>query len=99
VERVELAGWSLTKAAEAAVVRTEPREWLGRYWDEGPAGQLDRSSAPAALANRNHERRIDVIASLRRLRMTGPGIAECAGMTVSTVSGILTRIGLPSSAE
>jgi len=35
-----------------------------------------------------------VIASLRRLRMTGAEIAESLGMPVSTVSGILTRIGL-----
>jgi len=35
-----------------------------------------------------------VIASLRRLRMTGAEIAETLAMPVSTVSGILTRIGL-----
>jgi transposase InsO family protein len=32
--------------------------------------------------------------ALRRLRMTGPEIAELLGMPVSTVSGILTRIGM-----
>jgi hypothetical protein len=31
---------------------------------------------------------------LRRLRMTGAEIAETLGMPASTVSGILTRIGL-----
>jgi transposase InsO family protein len=35
-----------------------------------------------------------VIAALRRLRMTGPEIAEVLGMALSTVSGILTRIGM-----
>ena len=35
-----------------------------------------------------------VIAALRRLRMTGAEIAEMLGMALSTVSGILTRIGL-----
>ena len=35
-----------------------------------------------------------MIAALRRLRMTGAEIAETLGMPVSTVSGILTRIGL-----
>lgn len=34
-----------------------------------------------------------VIAGLRRLRMTGAEIAQCLGMPLSTVSGILTRIG------
>jgi Integrase core domain len=38
--------------------------------------------------------RVEVIAALRRLRMTGAEIAECLDMAVSTVSGILTRIGL-----
>ena len=35
-----------------------------------------------------------MIAALRRLRMTGAEIAECLEMALSTVSGILTRIGL-----
>jgi transposase InsO family protein len=46
------------------------------------------------VANRTDERRIAVIAALRRLRMTGAEIAECLGMALSTVSGILTRIGM-----
>ena len=55
---------------------------------------LDRSSAPALVANRTSERRVEAIAALRRLRFTGPEIAELLDMPVSTVSGILTRIGL-----
>ena len=43
---------------------------------------------------RTDERRIAVIAGLRRLRMTGAEIAETLAMPASTVSGILTRIGL-----
>ena len=69
-------------------------KWLARYRSEGPDGRLDRSSVPTVVANRTDERRIEVIAALRRLRMTGPEIAECLGMALSTVSGILTRIGL-----
>lgn len=46
------------------------------------------------VANRTDERRIEAIAALRRLRMAGPEIAECLGMPVSTVSGILQRIGM-----
>ena len=95
VDRVENAGWSLTQAAEAAGVSDHTaRKWLARYRDQGPAGLLDRSSAPWVVANRTEERRIEVIAALRRLRMTGAEIAECLGMAVSTVSGILTRIGM-----
>ena len=37
---------------------------------------------------------MQAIAALRRLRFTGPEIAEILGMALSTVSGILTRIGM-----
>jgi DNA-binding IclR family transcriptional regulator len=37
---------------------------------------------------------VAVIAKLRRLRMTAAEIAETLRMPLSTVSGILTRIGL-----
>ena len=95
IDRVENAGWSLSAAAEAAGISDRTaRKWLARYRAEGSTGLLDRSSAPMVVANRTDERRVEVIAALRRLRMTGAEIAECLGMAVSTVSGILTRIGL-----
>jgi transposase InsO family protein len=95
VDRVERAGWSLTKAAEAAGVSERTAgKWLGRYRAEGLAGLVDRSSAPATVANRTDERRVQAIASLRGLRMTGAEIAEVLGMALSTVSAILTRIGM-----
>jgi len=95
VERVEWAGWSLTQAAEAAGVSDRTaRKWLVRYRAEGLEGLLDRSSAPVVVANRTEECRVEVIAALRRVRMTGAEIAECLGMALSTVSGILTRIGM-----
>jgi transposase len=95
IDRVEIAGWSLTQAAEAAGVsgRTA-RKWLTRYRAEGADGLLDRSSAPATVANRTQERRVEAIAALRRLRMTGAEIAEVLSMAHSTVSGILTKIGM-----
>jgi transposase InsO family protein len=55
---------------------------------------LDRSSAPHRVANRTCERRVEAIAALRRLRFTGPELAELLQMPLSTVSGILTRIGM-----
>ena len=95
VERVEGAGWALTQAAEAAGVSDRTaRKWLARYRAEGPTGLLDRSSAPATVANRTDERRVQAIAALRRLRMTGAEIAEALDMALSTVSAILTRIGM-----
>jgi transposase len=95
VERVEDAGWSLRTAAEAAgVSERTARKWLARYRSGGLVGLPDRSSAPCLVANRTDERRVEVIAALRRLRMTGAEIAECLDMALSTVSGILTRLGM-----
>src|SRR3954466_13753804 len=95
IERVEVAGWSLSAAAEAAGISDRTaRKWLARYRAGGPAGLLDRSSAPSVVANRTDERRVEAIAALRRLRFTGAEIAELLGMALSTVSGILTRIGM-----
>ncbi len=95
VDRVQDAGWSLVAAAEAAGISDRTaRKWLARHRAEGREGLLDRSSAPTVVANRTEERTVEVIAALRRLRLTGAEIAECLDMALSTVSGILTRIGL-----
>jgi transposase InsO family protein len=95
IARVENAGWSLSAAAEAAGISDRTaRKWRARYRAEGDDGLLDRSSAPVLVTNRTEEHRVEVIAALRRLRMTGAEIAECLDMALSTVSGILTRIGL-----
>src|SRR2546430_1574194 len=95
VERIVDVGWSLSAAAEAAGISDRTaRKWLARSRAEGRDGLFDRSSAPVLVANRTEQRRVEVIAALRRLRMTGAEIAECLDMALSTVSGILTRIGL-----
>lgn len=95
VDRVQVAGWSLSAAAEAAGISDRTaRKWLIRYRFECAAGLLDRCSAPIRVPNRTDERRVEVIAALRRLRLTGLEIAECLQMAHSTVSGILTRIGM-----
>ena len=54
----------------------------------------DRSSAPKRIPHRTPAERVEVIALLRRLRMTSSEIAECLGMALSTVSAVLKRIGL-----
>jgi transposase InsO family protein len=95
VDRVEREGWTLAAAAEAAGVSVRTvSKWRRRYREEGEQGLSDRCSAPASVPARTGEARVAVIAGLRRLRMTGAEIAETLGMPVSTVSGILTRIGL-----
>jgi transposase InsO family protein len=94
-QRVIDQRWTLTKAAEAAEVSVRcARKWVFRYRAEGELGLLDRSSAPGSIPHRTSEQRIEAIAALRRLRFTGPEIAETLGMALSTVSGILTRIGM-----
>src|SRR5438045_2024535 len=95
VDRVVGQGWTLAAAAEAAGVSVRTvSKWVRRYRDEGEQGLLDRCSAPASVPLRTGEERVAVIASLRRLRMTGAEIAETLAMPASTVSGSLTRIGL-----
>jgi transposase InsO family protein len=86
---------SISEAAALAGVSARTcRKWVRRFRSDGELGLLDRSSAPRHVANRTAERRVAVIAALRRLRMTGPEISEVLDMPVATVSGILTRIGL-----
>ena len=93
--RVLEEGWSQKEAAEAGEV-SERRagEWVRRFRMEGESGLFDRSSAPKRVHNRTSEDRVQVIAALRRLRMTGAEIAEVLRMPETTVSGILTRIGM-----
>jgi transposase InsO family protein/transposase len=95
VRRVVEQGWSVKRAAEAAEVSSRTaQKWAMRYRCEGPAGLLDRSSAPLLVANRRDEKTVQAIAALRRLRFTGPEISEVLELPVSTVSGILSRIGM-----
>jgi transposase InsO family protein len=95
VLRVLEQGWSVSSAAAAAEVSERTcAKWVARYRVEGEFGLLDRSSAPRSVANRTDQRRIEAIAALRRLRFSGPQLAELLGMPLSTVSGILTRIGM-----
>ena len=90
-----LDGAAITEVAERHEVSARTvRVWLRRYRAEGAAGLLDRSSTPRRQPTRTDEGRVRAIAALRRLRMTGAQIAECLVMPLSTVSGILTRIGL-----
>jgi transposase InsO family protein len=94
-DKVVKEGWTLTAAAEAAGVSVRcARKWVSRYKAAGVAGLVDRSSAPRRVANRTSNDRVQVIAKLRQLRMTGAEIAETLAMPHSTVSGILTRTGM-----
>ena len=92
--RVVVDGWTVMAAAEAAGVSVRcARKWVGRYRG-GDRRLLDRLSAPQRVANRTDAERVAVIVKLRQLRMTSAEIAETLAMPLSTVSGILTRLGL-----
>jgi transposase InsO family protein len=93
--RVVDGDWSLAEAARAAEVSERTAgKWVARFRADGDAGLLDRSSAPHSVHNATPEDRVQVIAALRRLRFTGPEIAETLEMATSTVSAVLKRIGL-----
>jgi transposase InsO family protein len=81
-------------AAEYEISTRTIAKWVARYRVEGEIGLVDRSSAPGAIPHRTPEDRVQAIAALRRLRMTGAEIAICLGMPLSTVSAVLCRIGL-----
>ncbi len=88
-------GSTVAAAAAASGVSVRcARKWVGRYRSEGQAGLSDRSSAPRRVANRTEQDRIEAIVKLRRLRFTAAEIAETLGMALSTVSGILARVGM-----
>ncbi len=100
VRRVTEQRWSLAEAAEAAGVSERTAcKWTQRYRSEGEVGLWDRSSAPRSVPNRTPEDRVAAIAALRRVRMTGPEIAEVLEMASSTVSAVLSRIGLGTLAR
>ena len=90
-----LQGWTLTKAAAAAESASAARV-------SGSGATAPKASSGCSTAPRRRARSLtappssasQAIAALRRLRFTGPEIAELLGMALSTVSGILTRIGM-----
>jgi transposase len=71
VSRVVEEGWSLSEAAEAAVVTERTaRKWVDRYRAEGEAGPLDRPSAPNSQPGRR--RRIGSKRSRRYAAFASP---------------------------
>ncbi|MBA2522236.1 MAG: IS481 family transposase [Solirubrobacterales bacterium] len=95
VRRVTDDGLSLAEAAEAAGVSERTAgKWVRRYRAEGEGGLLDRSSTPKTVHNRTPDDRVEAIEALRRIRLTGPEIAELLEMATSTISAVLKRIGL-----
>ena len=86
--------WTLAEAASAAEVSVRTaQKWSSRSGRKAKAA--DRSLLDARLLPaRDAEDRVQAIAALRRLRLTGAEIAEVLAMAETTVSGILKRIGM-----
>jgi transposase InsO family protein len=95
VLRVLEQGWTI-KAAAAAENCSEKTggKWVARYREHSESGLRDRSSAPHRQARQISDSRVDAIIALRRLRFTAAEIAEVFDMALSTVSGILKRVGM-----
>jgi transposase len=95
VDRIERDGWTVRAAAESAgISERTARKWLARFRAEGLAGLVDRSSAPRTVANRTDARTVAAICALRRLRFSGPELAELLGLPCSTVSAVLKRCAM-----
>jgi transposase InsO family protein len=88
-------GWRLADAAAAGETTTRTaQKWSARFRAEGEAGLLDRSSAARRVWNRTPADRVAAIVALRRLRFSGPEIAELLQMPSSTVSAVCKREGV-----
>jgi len=95
VDRVERLGWTLAAAAAAAgCSERTAAKWLSRWRRFGEDGLVDRSSAPHRVPARTPQERIEAIVALRRLRFTAATIAWVLSMPCSTVSTLLTSLGL-----
>jgi transposase InsO family protein len=70
------------------------RKWRDRFEQEGQAGLQDRSSRPHRLRQPTPPEVIERIERLRRQRMPGNEIAATVGVSASTVSRVLKRLGL-----
>jgi transposase InsO family protein len=91
-----IAGGQTPEAASeaAGVCPRTGRKWRTRFEREGLAGLQDRSSRPHRLRQPTPPEVIERIASLRRQRMPGTEIASTVGVSASTVSRVLKRLGL-----
>jgi transposase InsO family protein len=95
VQRVTERGWTVRSAACAAgLSERQAYRWLARYRAGGTAALRDRSSAPQRCRHQVPAARVAAIERSRRQRLSGPAIARQLGMPVSTVGGILRRLGL-----
>ncbi len=89
-------GWKPARAAERYDVSWKTaKKWADRYEAEGPAGMVDRSSAPHRQPNRTPVPVVRKIVHLRWKHRLGPvQIADRLGLQASTVHAVLVRCRL-----
>jgi transposase InsO family protein len=89
-------GWPPARAAERYDVSWKTAaKWADRYRAEGPAGMVDRSSAPHRQPNRTPAPVVRKIVHLRWKQRLGPvQIGDRLGMSSSTVHAVLVRCRL-----
>jgi transposase InsO family protein len=82
VARVEVEGWTLAKAAEAAgVSRQTATKWVRRYRELGEAGLEDRSSRPHRSPRSLPEERVAAILAARHELGVGPHVLRRHGLS------------------
>ena len=95
VQRVELEGWTVVRAAESlGVSRATAYKWIRRHRTEGLDGLEDRSSAPRMRPHALPPSAVREILTLRRRTKHGPHrLGPALGRPRSTVYGVLRRHG------
>ncbi len=93
IDRVEIDGWKPADAAKAmGVSRQTAYKWLRRFRDEGPAGLVDRTSAPRRCPHRLDPEVVAAIVAARFETLHGPHrLAYALGRPRSTIYGVLRR--------
>lgn len=95
VERVSKMGWTHADAAESAGISTKTvQKWNRRFRVEGVDGLVDRSSAPIRRPTRLPDDWRELIAELRRHRLTGKEIGAALQIPKATVHRVLEAHGL-----
>ena len=96
VDRMEVEGWPVARAAEASgVSRQTASKWRRRYRELGPAGLHDRSSRPRRIARSLPAETIQAILVARHELGQGPHrLARVVEVPRSTIGDVLRRHGL-----
>jgi transposase InsO family protein len=96
VDRIEVDGWTIAKAAEAAgVSRQTATKWLRRYRQAGAGGLEDLSSRPRRSPRALLEPQVQAILVARHELGFGPHrLAAVVDVPRSTIGDVLRRHGL-----